>query len=142
MNANFVRKIIEDCCFMFVNFCLIMTFFARNNQVVGQTDQRELEVHRLRKETVECVLIVQQQPEFPGGFAALKKFLSQNLEAPKNTKKSLEGCLCHLLLNRMAASETFHWLKVCIRGMMKKPLELSKQCRNGSPLCNLERLYV
>jgi len=65
-----------------------MIFFTSNNHVVGQTDQRELEVHRLRKEIVECALAtdIEQQPKFPGGLAALKKFVSQNLVAPKNIK--------------------------------------------------------
>lgn len=62
------------------------------NQVIGQIDQRGLEVHALRKDTAECFLIIdlEQQPKFPGGLAALKKFVSRNLVAPKNTKKSLE----------------------------------------------------
>ncbi|SEJ39599.1 TonB family C-terminal domain-containing protein [Dyadobacter koreensis] len=80
-------KKIKDGRYIFVNFCLMMIFFVINDLVFGQTVQRELEVYKLRNETVECVLIIEQQPEFPGGVAALKKFLSQNLATPNNTKK-------------------------------------------------------
>lgn len=65
-------KKIKDGCYIFVNFCLTMIFFVINDLVFGQTVQRELEVYKLRNETVECVLIIEQQPEFPGGVAALK----------------------------------------------------------------------
>ena len=81
--------------------CLTIILPGSGNLAFGQAGSAKPEVQNSKEELEERIyMVVEKQPEFPGGEQAKKKFFSRNLVTPKNAPKMKGRVFVSFVVNR------------------------------------------
>ena len=69
-------------------FILITLFFLTSPTIKGQVGNAHDPLKRQTPENERAYVIVEQKPEYPGGFAKFYKYINKNLKYPKTAKRN------------------------------------------------------
>jgi len=102
----FTRNVGHPNSFAWYFFCLVIccsvtVLSGSGNFAFGQAESAKSNAQNSKEDLEERIyMVVEKQPEFPGGEQAKKKFFSRNLVTPKNAPKMKGRVFLSFVVNK------------------------------------------